>query len=177
MRNNILKYGLISGCIVVLIPLIGTWVMGTEPETFKMGEIIGYSTMILSMLIIFLAVNEYKKSIPEHRLTFLDITKIGLGISIIAGVMFGLYNVIYVLYIDPDFMDKYFSYYIHNIQNSGQSEDIINQQIKQLEQDKAMFMSPTFNFFMMFLSVFIIGLIVTLISGLAQSDKKQVIPN
>ncbi|MCW8880634.1 MAG: DUF4199 domain-containing protein [Kangiellaceae bacterium] len=173
MQQNILKYGLISGSIIVLIPVISGWIMGTEPETFRMGEIIGYSTMILSLLLIFLAVNEYKKNNPGSFLSFGKVLLIGLGISAIAGVMFGIYNWIYVTFLEPEFMDQYFNYYIENIRNSGASQADIDSQIAKLEQEKEIFMNPFVSFMAMFVSVFGIGLNISLVSAFSQSSKEK----
>lgn len=171
MKSNIVKYGLIAGTIIVMIPVIAGMIMGYDPDTFETGEIIGYSTMILSLMMIFLAVREYQKKNPEEALGFGKILLIGGGISLIAGFMFGIYNVIYVTYINPDFMQEYYQYYIQSIQNSGASQVDIDNQITQLEKEKEMFMNPLVNFFLMFITVFVIGLIVSVISGLFQRQK------
>ncbi len=171
MRHSILKFGLISGSIIVGIPLLSGLVIGYGPETFKTGEIIGYSTMILSMLIIFIAVKEYQKAHRSEVVGFLKILSIGAGISTIAGLMFGIYNVIYVEFIDPEFMQQYYQYYIEGIKSSGAAAAEIERQISQLEREKDMFMNPIVNFFAMFVTVFMIGLSVSVISGLFQKDR------
>lgn len=173
MQNNIIKYGLIAGGVIVLIPVVAGLIMGYEPDTFKMGEIIGYSTMILSLLLIFLAVNDYQKTHPDEVVTFGKILLIGLGISAIAGIMFGIYNVVHVLYIDPEFMEKYYSYYVDQIRNSGAPAAEIDQKIAQLESEKDLFMSPTINFFLMFITVFVIGVVVSLVSAFFQRSRVQ----
>lgn len=172
MKSNILKYGLIAGTIIVLIPVITGLIIGYGPDTFKTGEIIGYSTMILSLMMIFLAVREYQKRHPDEVVGFAKIVGIGAGISFIAGFMFGVYNVIYVTYIHPEFMQEYYQYYLANIQNSGAPQAEIDAQIAKLEQEKALFMNTTFNFFVMFLTVFVIGLVVSIISGLFQREAR-----
>lgn len=173
MKNNIIKFGLMAGTVIVLIPVITGWLIGYGPETFKIGEIIGYSTMILSLLLIFVAVREYQKTHPDEQLSFGKVFLIGTGISAVAGVMFGIYNLVYVYYIAPDFMEQYYGYYIENIRNSGAPEEHIAAQISELEQEKALFMSPLVSFFMMFASVFMIGLIVSVISGLFQTQRDK----
>lgn len=171
MKFNILKYGLIAGTIIVMVPVISELIIGYGADSFKTGEIIGYSTMILSLMMIFLAVREYQKNHPDEVVGFAKIVAIGAGISLIAGVMFGIYNVIYVRYLHPDFMQEYYQYYVQNIQNSGATKAEIDRQIAELEQQKEMFMDPTFNFFLMFLTVFIIGMVVSLLSGFFQREK------
>ena len=173
MSQKVLKYGLISGSFIVLIPVISGWIIGTDPETFRMGEIIGYSTMVLSLLLIFWAVKEYKATRPAESLTFTQIFLIGAGISAIAGMMFGIYNWVYVTYISPDFMDQYFNYYIDNIRNSGASTAEIDAKITKLNEEKALFMNPFVSFFAMFITVFMIGIVISIVSGLSQSTKSE----
>ncbi|TQV81433.1 DUF4199 domain-containing protein [Aliikangiella coralliicola] len=175
MQQKILKYGLISGGVIVLIPVLGSMIIGTGPESYRMGEIIGYSTMILSLLVIFMAVNEYKKNHPDESISAKQIMLIGCGVSAIAGLMFGIYNWIYVTFLVPDFMDQYFNYYIETIRNGGGTQQEIDTQIADLQQQKEMFMNPLVSFFVMFVTVFAIGFIISIVSALAQSSKvKQV---
>jgi len=173
MKNNILKFGLIAGSIIVLIPLLSGFIIGYGPDAYKMGEIIGYSTMLLSLLMIFFAVKEYKEKYPSVQLGFLKVFSIGAGISLIAGIMFGIYNLIHVTYIDPEFMSNYYEYYINNIRNSGAPAAQIEMQISQLEQEKELFMNPIVSFLTMTVTVFMIGLIISTVSGLFQSSKNK----
>ncbi len=171
MKQTILKYGLLAGTIIVLIPSISGLIIGYGEETFATGEIIGYSTMIFSLMMIFVAVNKFQKQFPNEHTGFKQIFLIGAGISFIAGIMFGIYNVVHVLYIDPEFMNNYYEYSINNIKNSGLSVKAVEQQIAEMESQKEMFMKPSVNFLLMFVTVFAIGLIVSIISGLFQKEK------
>ncbi len=173
MKKKIIKYGLIAGTIIVGIPLISGLIMGYGEETFAMGEIIGYSTMIFSLMIIFVAAKKHQQDNPDEIIGFKKIFLMGTGISLIAGIMFGIYNVVYVTYIDPEFMQNYYEYSINNIRSSGISTELANQQIAEIEQQKEMFMNPVVSFFAMFVTVFAIGLIVSVISGLFQRDKNK----
>ncbi len=172
MKSNILKFGIIAGFIIVLIPVLGELIIGYGPASFKMGEIIGYATMVLSLMMIFFAVKEYQQRNPKEVLGFTKIFVIGAGISFIAGLMFGIYNVIYVSYIHPEFMQDYYLYYVQTIKDSGISAAEIDSQLAKLEQEKTLFMNPLFNFFLMFVTVFLIGLVVSLLSGLFQREKQ-----
>jgi hypothetical protein len=171
MKQSILKYGLIAGIIIVAIPSISGLIMGYGEDTFATGEVVGYSAMIFSLMLIFVAAKKYQEANPNETIGFKKIFLLGTGISLIAGIMFGLYNVIYVLYIDPDFMEKYYQYSINNIRSSGIPIEAADLKIAEIESQKEMFMNPILNFFLMFFTVFFIGLIVSVISGLFQRDK------
>ena len=173
MKQQIIKYGLIAGTIIVLIPSISGWIMGYGEDTFATGEVIGYATMIFSLMMIFVAAKQYQTAHPDLILGFKELFFLGAGISLIAGIIFGIYNVIYVLYIEPDFMQNYYEYSINNIRDSAISPEIAEQQIAEIESQKEMFMNPIVNFFLIFITVFVIGLIVSVISVLFQRDKNQ----
>ncbi len=164
MKNTILKYGLISGVILVAIPLLSSLFLERGPEDFKLGEIVGYTSIVLSLLLILVAQNEYRKQLSAP-LKYGQGFIIGLAISAIAGTAFGLYNLAYIAFINPEFMEQYYGYYIENIRNSGAPAEQIEATIAKLNSEKEMWMSPAVQFFGMFMTVFAIGLVVSLISA------------
>lgn len=168
MQKLSIKWGLICGTFMVGIPFISYLLMGGGPETFKIGEIIGYATIILALLLIFLALNEYRQLQADQKISFIRGLCIGLLISAIAGALFGIYNVIYVEILEPEFMDQYYSYYLEQLANSSASPAEIARKTQAFEQEKAMFMNIYLQFFIMFLTVFVIGTIVSLFCAAIQ---------
>ena len=173
MQNVTLKWGTISGVIIFGLPMLTYFVFGGGSENYTIGEIIGYSAIVLSLLMIFAAINEYRKMQADQRVSFGKGLLIGLLISAIAGTMFGVYNWIYVTFLNPDFMDEYYSYYIDQVRNSGKPAAEIEQAIQGYEAEKAFFMSPTVQFATYFFTVFAVGLIISLFSAGIQSRLKQ----
>jgi len=174
MQSVTLKWGTISGVIIFGIPLLTYFVFGGGSENYGIGEIIGYSAIVLSLLMIFAAINEYRKLQPNQRVSFGKGLLIGLLISAIAGTMFGVYNWIYVTFLDPGFMDEYYGYYIEQIRGSGKTAAEIEQAIQSYEAGKAFFASPVVQFATYFFTVFGIGLIISLFSAGVQSKLKSV---
>ncbi|MGX5173324.1 DUF4199 domain-containing protein [Aliikangiella sp. IMCC44653] len=172
MKNVILKYGFIAGGICVGIPFIAWLIIGGGTETYAQSEVIGYAAILLSVLVIFLAVKELKQKNTHQVIGFKKVFLLGTGVSLIAGILFGVYNLVYVAYLDPEFMDNYFNYYIQTIQHSGLAQVEIEQQIAKLQADKALFMNPWVNFIVMFFTVFLIGLVVSLFAGLIQRESQ-----
>ena len=78
---------------------------------------------------------------------------------------FGLYNVIYILWLDPQFLDKYYAYEVNQARASVPAAEL-NERLKEIQDMREMFASPAVQFIVMFFSVFVIGLIVTIISTL-----------
>ena len=164
-----IKWGTIAGLLMVGVPLLTYLLIGGGPETFEVGEVIGYATIILSLLLIFMAINEFRRLQPDQRVGFAQGLAIGLLISAIAGSLFGVYNWVYVEFLQPDFLDQYYNHAIEQLRQSGQTEADIQRQIESFEREKALFMNPAIQFLLMFLTVFVIGLVVTLFCAAIQS--------
>lgn len=169
MQRITIKWGFISGALMVGIPLATYLLIGGGPETFKISEIIGYATIILSLLLIFIAINNYRLLQEDNRVSFGKGFLLGLSISAIAGLMFGIYNWVFVEFMQPDFMDQYYDYYIEQIKQSGKPEAQVTEEVMAFEREKAMFMNTSLQFLIMFLTVFIIGGIVSIFSAAIQS--------
>ena len=173
MKQITIKWGMISGLIMVGIPMITYLLIGGGPETYRVGELIGYATIVLSLLLIFIAINEVRKLQPEQRIGFGKGLAIGLLVSAMAGSLFGIYNWIYMSFLEPEFLDQYYNYYIDQLRESKQAEAEIEQQILGFEQQRAMFSNPLFQFVVMFFTVFAIGVIVSIFCAGVQSKIKS----
>lgn len=172
MKNTIFKYGILAAAILLTIPLISNLFMGSNPDNYTMGEVVGYSSMILSLLLIFVAQNEYRKNSPEGKIAFGKGLLMGLAISALASFGFAIYNWVYIEFINPDFIEQYYSYYVESIKNSGQEAAVIQEKISQLEGEKAFFTSPMVQFAVMYLTVFAVGIVVSLITAAISSNLK-----
>ncbi|MEM6805083.1 MAG: DUF4199 domain-containing protein [Bacteroidota bacterium] len=169
MKKRILNFGLIAAAILMGINIISLLVMGDDPENFAIGEVIGYSTIILSMAVIYFAAKSYRDQDNEGKLSFGEGMKIGLGISCIGGIVFGLYNIWYLKIFDPEFMEKYFAY------TSGLergSEEFI-EGLSKLEAQSGFWMSIGGQTVLMFLTVFLIGVVISIISSFILQRKES----
>lgn len=151
-----LKWGVISGGIMTVL-LVGSHLLFPmdDPAYFDTGEIYGYVSMIASLAVIYLALND------EHMATGTGATLwqkilVGSGAALVAGVIFGLYNVVYTSYVNPDFLDTYYGYYISQL--PVQSGPEYDRMVAALEADKAMFMHPFTQFAVMGATVVMIGI-------------------
>jgi len=169
MKKYILKYGLFSAILVVGIPAIFEVVMGNDASTFALSEVIGYLAILSALSSIFIANRKYQTEFGPAGFKLL--LWLGSGVASITSLAFGLYNVIYVIYIDTSFQERYFSYSIDKIKNSGIDSQLIEQQVSQLESQKELFFDPMFNFLIMFFTVFVLGFILSLLAAWFQKNK------
>lgn len=166
MKKLIIKFGLIGAALVVGIPLLSTAFTGLDG--FAVGELIGYSTIVVAMLFIIPAQVSYRKE-QDGLLSFGDAFKIGLGISTIGGLAFGLYNTVYVLIIDPEFNEKYFAYEMGLERGTAEFE----KQYAALMEGGSFMYSVGGQAILMFLTVFLIGFVVSIIGGLILQRKQN----
>ena len=90
MLQRILKNGAIAG-LIVGIPMIGlTLTLGESAPTGALGMAIGYTTMLVALSVIFLAIKHQRDVVNGGVIRFLPAFLMGLGISAVAGVLYVL---------------------------------------------------------------------------------------
>jgi len=155
MKNLVLRYGLYATAITVGIPFIMFFAMGGADNTdYSLGEVIGYSTIILSMVFVFLGIKKYRDENNEGAISFWEALKVGVLIAAVPSLAFGLYNILYVEVMDPEFMDKYYQYSIEKAKVTMEAAEFETMKVK-MESEKEMFQNPLIGFVAMFITVFL----------------------
>jgi hypothetical protein len=166
MKRTIIRYGVWSMVVLTSVTLLGYLVFGTdEPENFKLGEIIGYSAIVGSLLFVFFGIRHYRDHENEGRLNFSKGLKLGLLITLFPAFIFAIYNYMYVEIIDPDFTETYYNHLIEQAKVSSPPERL-QDKINTITSQKEMFSNTYIQSLLMFFTVFIIGTIITLLSAL-----------
>ena len=167
VKRTALKFGFISGSILVLW-ILTVWLLGhgTNPESFDTGEKVGYTIMVLTMSLIFFAVKQTRDRHLSGQMTFGQGMLAGTITNLVASIMFGLFNVVYLRFLAPEFLPTYANHYRAGIENSGRAPELVTQQLAEFDQGQGLFLNPEFNAFVMFATVFLIGVVITLISAM-----------
>lgn len=170
MQKLAIKYGVIGSLVMILGVMIPFWIWGNTFD-LKWGEVAGYASMILAMTAIYFGIKAYKNELDEV-LTFKKAFVFGLFVDFIAALVFGIFSFVLYKWISPDFMEVYYNHSLEQIRNSQElSADQISQQLAQLEGMKDQMLSPGFGGVLMFITVFPIGLVMTVISSFVLKDK------
>jgi len=167
MKNTVLKYGLISGGILVAMMAITMpfSVCGNGTLSMETSEILGYTSMILAFLLVFFGIRSYRENTGGGTISFGKAFKVGLFITLITCAMYVItWEIVYYGFI-PDFADKYAVHVIDGMQKKGESPAAIAEAKKKMDEFKVAYRNPLFNIGMTFLEVFPVGLLVTLISA------------
>jgi len=163
MKKTVLTFGLISGAISAAMMLIT--VPFVDRIGFDKGEILGYTTIVLSALLVFFGVRSYRENVGNGRLTFGRGFAVGILITLISSACYvGTWEIVYYKLM-PDFADKYAAHMVEHAQASGASQEKMKETLLKATQFKEMYDNPAINVAMTFMEVFPIGLVVTLASA------------
>ena len=163
MKKTVLTFGLISGAISAVM-MVAT-IPFADKIGFDKGVIIGYTTIVLSAMLIFFGVRSYRENVAGGRLSFTRGFAVGILITLLSNVCYvATWEVLYFKFM-PDFADKYAAHMIDRAKSSGAGAEKIEKIAQDSQRFKEMYNKPAINVALTFLEVFPIGLGVTLLSA------------
>lgn len=163
MKNTILRYGTYGSLTITVLFFVALLFGGVLD--YGAREVIGYTTMILSLSVIFFGIKHYRDHVNQGSVTFIKALAIGLLISLLVAIVFGILNVIYITYINPEFVADYYADAAAKLKNTIPAAEI-QEKLKALEAEKELFSSTFMNFLLMSIMLFVLGFIISLISAL-----------
>src|SRR5271170_973345 len=171
MKKTILTFGLISGAISSLVMV--AIVPFRDRIGFERGPVIGYSSMVLSFLLVFFGIRSYRDNVGNGQITFLKAFAVGISITLISCVCYVVtWEVIYYNFL-LDFWDKYGAHLVAKLRASGASDAAVQARLQEVAKYRELYKNPFFNAVLTFIEPFPIGLVITLISALALRRKPQ----
>lgn len=117
-----LKYGLLTGVLYVVFAFINFLT-----ESYGNFFITLFVSLVISVTGIVLAMREFKK-LNNGYMTFVQGLGLGMIVSVIAGIISGLFNLIYVEYIDPSITEKIIDASIEQMAAFGVDESVLDEQ-------------------------------------------------
>ncbi|MBL4789373.1 MAG: DUF4199 domain-containing protein [Kordiimonadaceae bacterium] len=161
------KWGLYAGGVMVTACLSANLLFLEETaESYELAETLGYVSIFASLGLIYLALHDAQTKFETAELTLWQRIFLGVMISAVAGVMFGIYNVVYTTYIDPEFMENYLTHFISQMPVQSGPEYEAN--VAELKQDMVMFSHPASQFAAMAATVLAAGIPVSVLLAFVQ---------
>jgi len=166
MKKTVLIFGLISGVIMAAL-MFGTLPFTDSAWLQAHSMVIGYTTMVLSFMLVFFGIRSYRENVGDGTITFGRAFAVGILISLISSV---LYVVAWeIMYFGvPSFGQKFMTMCVAHIKNSGASPEAIQTQLNQLKYLD----NPFINAALTFTEPFPVGLVITLVSAAILRKKK-----
>ena len=171
MKTTVLRYGACAAISICVLFLLG-WTLG-KGLSIAAQEVIGYMSMVVSLSFVFFGIKHFRDQVNGGIVSFGKALRLGLLISLITAIAFGTLDVVYVKYINPDFYETYYAHMVEELRASV-DEAALPAALDKLEAQKAFFGNAFMNFTLMFLTVLLIGFIISLLSawGLQRKNNK-----
>ena len=165
MKKIVLIYGLIAVAVFAITQFgaFPFWKNGTL--TFENGELVGYTSMVIALSMVFFGVKSYRDNHLNGSVTFGKALQVGLLISLVASLGYAISWEFYFNLIAPDFMEKYATFAIEKAKSRGAAEVEIQKIITSMDQTKEMYRNPFLRFGMTVTEVLPVGVLISLVSA------------
>lgn len=175
MKKIIWTYGLIAGAIVaaLLFASMPLWENGTL--TFDNGEVVGYTTMIISLSLVFFGVKTCRDHHFNGTISFWQAVKVGILITAIAAVMYALAWEICYQTVASDFTEKMSEHYLEKMKSATNDQAAVEAAVEQMQSFKEWYKNPVLRFGITIMEILPVGIVITLLSA-ALLRKKEVLP-
>src|SRR5262249_14300283 len=135
------------------------------------SEILGYTTIVLSFLLVFFGIRSFRDNVNDGTITFGRAFQVGILITLISCACYVIsWEILYFNFM-PDFVDKYAASMVEQLRSSGAGPEVIEAKLQEMKRFKELYANPLFNVAMTFIEPFPIGLGITLLSSLALRKK------
>lgn len=172
MIQKILFFGAIAGGIVASVLFGMTVAMANRPPAMGIGALIGYSSMLVALSTIFVAVKRHRDRDLGGVIKFLPAFLLGLGISTVAGVFYVLAWEAALAVTGMDFAGEYAKHMIEQKQAAGVSAAELAKYQAEAAKFQAQYANLAFRMPMTFLEIFPVGVLVSVVSaGLLRNSR------
>lgn len=163
MKRVILSYGGLAGTVVIGTAILTLTLSG---EIHAGGaEWLGYLVMIVALSLIFLGIKRYRDHELGGVIRFGTAVLLGLGITLVASVIYVAVWEVYLSMTDYAFIDDYTRSMIEAKEAAGVAGPALQAEIESMSRLKEQYANPVFRLPMTFLEIFPVGLLITLVSA------------
>ncbi|GLB52298.1 hypothetical protein NBRC110019_13370 [Neptunitalea chrysea] len=169
-KPNSIEIMLSNGIVIGLITVVASVVLYTIGEIKTLGWVANILWFIAMITFIILGILKFKKK-NEGYLSLGDALKIGVGAAAIAAVISSIYQVLFMLVIDPALYQQLIDDQVLKTMNGNPS--MTKEQIKTTRSAIEFMSSPLMIAAMGILWYCFMGFIISLISGLAMKKTED----
>ena len=176
MKKIVLVYGLIAGAIAGAMLLITMPLYESGTLKFENGMLLGYTTMVVALSLIFFGVKSFRDSYSGGTITFWNGLKIGLLITLMASLLYALSWEVSYNTMKGDFMKLMNEKSLEKMKKEGASEASLVETQKQMDDFAVTYKNPIFRFTITMLEIAPVGVVISLLSaGLLR--RKEFLPS
>jgi hypothetical protein len=172
MKKIVITYGIIAGLIVGGLMLLNMPLWKSGVINFDNGELIGYTTMVIALSMVFFGIKSFRDNYNNGAVTFWNACKVGILITLIASVMYAIAWEISYANMGNEFIQRMTDHYFDELKAGGATE----QELQKAKEDWAgfseMYKNPLIRFGVTLTEIFPVGLVITLLSAGLLRNKK-----
>jgi hypothetical protein len=165
MGRTILIWGLVGGVIVAALMQLSLMIV--NDHTNPMAMWLGYLTMLIAMSTIAIGIKQYRDQAGGGVITFWRGLLIGLGIALVAAIIYAAAWEVYLAVSGKDFIGEYSANLIAKAQAEGASAARLAELRAQAVEWRAIYDNPLLRFGMTMVEMLPVGVLVALISAIA----------
>jgi hypothetical protein len=163
MKKTILTFGLISGAIMSV--MLAATVPFHDQIGYDVAEVIGYTTLLVAGLLIFVGIRSYRDNVGGGLVTFGRAFSVGVGIALVASVLYvATWQVVYTT-LAPDFSEKFSAHLMEEARASGESQAEIDKKLADIRKYAEWYKNPALRAALTFLEPLPVALVIALISA------------
>jgi hypothetical protein len=171
MKKTVWTYGLISGALVSA--MMAATIPFQDDNGSNHSVIVGYTTMVLSFLLIYFGVRSYRDNVGHGTVGFGRALAVGSLIGVVASACYvATWEVMYFKFM-PDFMTRYGAHELEQARKEGASEAALAQKKMELDQFEKAYQNPAINVAYTFVEPLPVALLMALLSAGILSRRKR----
>lgn len=164
-RRIVLTFGSIAGAIMAAMVAAMVPMSRSGPKDFDQAEIVGYTTMVLALLMVVLGIRSHREHLGAGTITFGKAFQVGILITLVASAAYVItWEIVYFNFL-PDYLDQYAAHVVEKLRASGAADAAIAERTQEMADLKRLYANPLINVAMTLMEIFPVGLVVTLISA------------
>jgi len=164
MLRIIITYGIIAG-LIVAIPMFALLASDGAHESWSSSHLFGYALMILALSMTFIGVKSYRDKVKGGVIKFLPAFGVGLGISVVAALIYVIGWEITLYLTNYTFAADYAASTLAAAEAKGAPPAELEAMRTQFAEFELMYANPLVRLPMTFIEIFPVGLIISLISA------------
>jgi hypothetical protein len=163
MKKIVLTFGTIAGVILSLLMVL-TFALQNRLG-FEHGMVIGYTTMVASLLMVYFGIRTYRDTVLGGRIGFWPAMKVGLLISLIATCFYvATWEVMYYNFM-PTYMHDYTVHELEKAKAAGATAEQLAKQRAAFDEFEKQYQNPLVSSAYTFLEPLPVVLLMTLVSA------------
>ncbi|MDH5500668.1 MAG: DUF4199 domain-containing protein, partial [Gammaproteobacteria bacterium] len=138
---------------------------------------LGFLVMFIAFSLIFVAIKQYRDEVLGGVIRFATGFRVGLSISLVAGVVYVLAWELYLVMTDYAFIDVYIDSLIESRKASGATPQEIANTIAETDTLRQQYANPFFRLPMTFVEIFPVGVLISGVAALVLRDSRALAAN